>query len=72
MTFLNRTETIDVTNSKHKEIVDFILSNDLGNHAIIFSEGKVMAKPLPSHGKVNIVTDGSKVKSVCTHTSELF
>lgn len=67
---MSRTE--EASHDEHKDLIEYVMNNDLNNHALIVSNGKVRATELPSHGQVSIVTEDSKVTKVQAKTSELF
>lgn len=69
---MSRTIPIEASNNEHKDVIEFILNNKLDDHAVIISNGKVLTTKLPSHGRVNIVTEDGKVTKVQEYNSELF
>lgn len=69
---MNRTTPVEASNEEYKDVIEFVLNNGLDDHAVIISNGKVLTTKLPSHGKVNIVTEDGKVAKVQEYNSELF
>lgn len=69
---MSRTIPVEASKEEHRDIIKFILNNQLDDHAVIISNGKVLTTKLPSHGRVNIITEDGKVTKVQEYNSELF
>lgn len=69
---MRRTSELDIDNPLHKSILEYVTDNELNNHAVIISDGKLVTSKLPAHGKVNIVTENGRVTKILEYNSELF
>lgn len=69
---MTRTTPVEASDEEYRDLIEFVLNNELDDHAVIISNGKVLTTKLPAHGKVNIVTEGGKVTKVQEYNSELF